>query len=260
MESISGVHDLVIARYNESLDWVLQVPDTYRVHIYNKGDATVSPEVRERAETFTALRNAGRESDTYLTHMLEYGPGTGEFTVFSQGDPCEHSPDFLALLATPDRWSDVQTLTWWWKAESHIPPPILLTPERSILQGLRAREELFALNTFQALEWVDIAAESIGREYRLLHRLPEGVNIAAHFLEMCELPEIADQAAQHVVGRYGIGAIFGVRTHLIEKLPTRAMVRLRQAAMGPAPHGFFCEKLWLHIFGEPFMMPLAPSM
>jgi hypothetical protein len=254
----TAAHDLVIARYQESLDWVLEVPENFRVHIYNKGAPDVSASVRDRASTFVALRNAGRESDTYLTHMLEHGPGTGEFTVFSQGDPFEHSPDFLALLDRADSWSDVQTLAWAWKEQIQHPPSTLLTPQRSIVPGLRVREEMFALCTFHPLEWVDSGAERIGRSYRLLHRLPEGSNMIAHFLEMCELPEIAETAARHLVGRHSYGAILAVRNQRIEKLPERALLRLRQAAIGAEPHGYFCERTWLHIFGEPFLFP-APA-
>ncbi|MFC9892815.1 hypothetical protein ACFVMC_03895 [Nocardia sp. NPDC127579] len=256
MEAITAEHDLVIARYTESLDWVLDVPESYRVHIYDKGGAPVSAAVRDRAETFVTLRNAGRESDTYLTHMLESGPGSGEFTVFAQGDPFEHSPDFLELLATSDDWSDVQALSWCWKAQIGYPPKTLLTPERSIVPGLRVRPELFSLSTFNPLEWVDSGAEAIGRGYRDLHRLPEGVNMCAHFLDMCELPDIAELAEQHLVGTHSYGAIFAVRNHLIEKVPERALVRLRQAAFGSTVHGYFCERLWLHIFGEQFVFPV----
>ncbi|MGW0248244.1 hypothetical protein ACWDYH_16600 [Nocardia goodfellowii] len=255
MESSVGVHDLVIARYTESLDWVLDVPEMYRVHIYDKGAGPVSAAVRARAETFVSLRNAGRESDTYLTHMLEYGPGAGEFTVLSQGDPFEHSPDFLKLLAEPEGWSDVQPLSWCWKERIGYPPATLLTPEQSIVPGLRVRPELFSLSTFQPLEWVDSGAEGIGRGYRELHRLAEGVNICAHFLDMCELPDIAERAERHLVGRHSYGAILAVRNHLIEKVPERALVRLRQAAFGSTVHGYFCERLWMHIFGEDFLFP-----
>ncbi|MEV0250248.1 hypothetical protein AB0H76_26870 [Nocardia sp. NPDC050712] len=256
METTSGAHDLVIARHEESLDWVLDVPEVYRVHIYDKGASPVAPAVRDRAESYVALRNAGREADTYLTHLLEYGPGTGEFTVFTQADPFEHSPDFLELLALHADWTEVQSLSWCWKAPIGFPPAALLTPERSLVPGVRVRPELFSLNTFHPLEWVGAGPDWIGGGYRELHRLPAGINISAHFLDMCELPDIAELAQQHLVGRSSIGAIFGVRNHLIEKVPERALVRLRQAAIGAPVHGYFCERLWMHIFGESFLFPL----
>ncbi|MQY24963.1 hypothetical protein [Nocardia aurantia] len=255
MTDNAGTHDLVIARYNEPLDWVLRVPENFRLHIYNKGGPDLPMEILERATTYLPLRNAGRESDTYLTHMLEYGPGAGEYTVFAQGDPFEHSPDFLALLDRADTWSDVQGLSWAWKEHIGHPPSTLLTPERSQVPGLRVREELYSLCTWTTLEWVDPGSERIGRTYRLLHRLPEGVNMMAHFLSMCELPDLADECAKHLIGRHCYGAIFAVRNPLIAKLPQRALVRMRQAAIGADAHGYFCERLWLHVFGEPFLFP-----
>ncbi|MEV0764009.1 hypothetical protein [Nocardia sp. NPDC050435] len=257
MASDTAVHDLVIARHNESLDWLTRVPDAYRVHVYDKGAEPVPPAVRERAHTYVGLRNEGREADTYLTHLLEHGPGSGEFTVFAQADPFEHSPDFLELLALHASWTEVQPLSWCWKAHIGFPPATLLTPERSIVPGLRVRPELFSLNTFHPLEWVGKGPDSIGGGYRELYRLPEGTNISAHFLEMCELPEIAEQAAQHLVGRASLGAIFAVRKQRIERVPERALVRLRQAATGAPVHGYVCERLWMHIFGESFRFPLV---
>jgi hypothetical protein len=118
------MNDLIIARYNEPLDWIMLVPADFRIHIYNKGDPITSSAVRARGD-LVDCRNAGRESESYLTHIIEHGPGSGDFTVFSQGDPFEHSPDFLDLLATWERWEAIQPLSWCWKEEANIPPPAL---------------------------------------------------------------------------------------------------------------------------------------
>ncbi len=115
------MHDLVIARYNEPLEWIVLVPQGFRIHVYNKGAPINSGPVRARVERITDCRNEGRESETYLTHLIEHGAGAGEFTVFCQGDPFEHSPDFLDLLETTSEWQDIQPLSWCWKEGENIP-------------------------------------------------------------------------------------------------------------------------------------------
>ena len=39
-------------------------------------------------------------------------PLLNEYTVFSQADPFEHSPDFIGLLQSSSNWEPVQNLTF----------------------------------------------------------------------------------------------------------------------------------------------------
>jgi hypothetical protein len=65
---------IVIARYNESLEWIEQcltpVQKTF-VWIYNKGDdeITVNGVPKNR---IIKLPNVGREAHTYLTHVVHH--------------------------------------------------------------------------------------------------------------------------------------------------------------------------------------------
>jgi hypothetical protein len=254
------MNDLVIARYNEPLEWIQLVPPGLHVHVYNKGQPIASEPVQSRARIIER-RNVGRESESYLTHMLEHGPGLGDFTVFCQGDPFEHSPDFLELLARPDEWQPIQPLSWCWKEAANVPPPALLQT-RAASQGLRVRPELFSLATWNPVEFIDVGAARTGHAYRNVCGLPEGSNLASHFFASCGLRNLADCAARHLVGRFAYGAIFAVDNQLIAELPAAALRRMRDAALGPACHGYMIERLWLHLFGEPFALPAchAPPM
>ncbi|WP_320171585.1 DUF3431 domain-containing protein [Maridesulfovibrio sp.] len=70
----------VIARYSEELSWLeaLDCPST----VYNKGESPV--------EGAVVLPNVGRESHTYLTHIVRNYPDFPEFLVFLQGAPFIH--------------------------------------------------------------------------------------------------------------------------------------------------------------------------
>ena len=253
----AAINDLVIARYNEPLEWVQLVPPGFRIHIYNKGEPITSKPVQMRAHV-TDCRNAGRESETYLTHMLEHAPGSGDFTVFSQGDPFEHSPDFLELLDRIQEWQPIQPLSWCWKDSANIPPPALLRTDKAA-RPLRVRPELFSLATWNPIQFIDVGAARTGHAYRTVCRLPEGTNLASHFFASCGLADLAERAADFLVGRFSYGAIFAVDNHLIAELPAAALCRMREAALGPACYGYVIERIWLHLFGEPFALP-APRI
>lgn len=250
-------NNLVIARYNEPLEWLLSVPDDFQIYVYNKGTPIKSVRLRARAERIIDCRNAGRESETYLTHLIDYGAGTGQFTVFCQGDPFEHSPDLLALLGTTADWQDIQPLSWLWKEEAHIPPLVLRNAtDRNSVGGLRVRRELFSLATWNPVQFIDVGAVRTGHAYRALHRVSEGTNLAAHFFRFCGFRDLAAQAERHLIGCFSYGAIFAVRNCLID-VPPLVLHRMRHAALGPACHGYVIERIWLHLFGEPFLLPAS---
>lgn len=91
---------VVLARYREPLDWIKLIPDDFEVIIYNKCDKIETPGVLQRAARIIDRPNEGRESETYLHHMLTDVRDDDGFTVYAQGGPFEHSPDFISLLHT----------------------------------------------------------------------------------------------------------------------------------------------------------------
>lgn len=80
--------ELVIARYQEPLDWLGRVPSNVRVTAYDKsGDAGAS-----------ALPNVGREAHTYAHHVATRYDDLAAVTYFVQGDPFPHVPDLAGQL------------------------------------------------------------------------------------------------------------------------------------------------------------------
>ena len=82
--------ELVVARYNENLNWLRRVPKQFRVTIYDKSGA-VGPDS-------IALPNMGREAHTYLWHIVTCYDSLAEVTVFCQGKPFDHAYDFHQTL------------------------------------------------------------------------------------------------------------------------------------------------------------------
>ncbi len=255
------MHQLVIARYAETLDWLAEVPPEFEVHVYNKGAQIVSQSAVARAAHIIDRPNEGRESETYLTHIAQLQAGGQDrpedsYVVFAQGDPFEHSPDFLRLLAAWRSWAPVQPLSWRWKTRRDIPPALVLARETGgFVDGLRVRPELFSLQSWTPLGFHDVGTFWLQETYRQVHGLPDGSNIAAHFLAMCGLPQLAAQADAHLLGRFSYGAVFAARVPLLTAVPAHGLAALRRAALGHEVYGYVLERMWLHLFGMEFLLP-----
>lgn len=78
--------EIVISHYKENLNWVSSLPKSLDVKIYNKFEGE------------NLLPNVGRESHTYLTHIIENYENLSDITVFVQGNPYEHSKNFDQLI------------------------------------------------------------------------------------------------------------------------------------------------------------------
>ena len=84
---------LVVAAYHEDLSWLNEVACS--VLVYHKGGAC--PE----GVPCVMLPNTQREAGTILHHVVTRYDHLAPVTIFCQGWPFDHSPDFLARLALP---------------------------------------------------------------------------------------------------------------------------------------------------------------
>lgn len=82
--------DLVVARFQEDASWLKHVPGEVQRWVYDKSDAPVP--------TSLSLPNVGREAHTYLHHIVSRYDDLAELTVFAQGRPFDHAPDFHKRL------------------------------------------------------------------------------------------------------------------------------------------------------------------
>jgi len=87
--------DLVVARYQEDLQWLRRVPRHVRVWVYNKGPEV---DVHRPQAVLASLANVGREAHTYLHHIAAHYDAWADLTVFVQGKPFDHVPDLHRVL------------------------------------------------------------------------------------------------------------------------------------------------------------------
>ena len=92
---------LVIARYNESLQWVIQsdiVHHNILIYVYNKGADDLHYLNAYSNIVIHTLENVGREGHTYYTHIVNHYVHLATFVMFVQGDPFPHVSNALRRL------------------------------------------------------------------------------------------------------------------------------------------------------------------
>mgnify|MGYP001162715733 FL=1 len=72
---------LIIARYNENIEWLKRYND-FKIIVYNKGE-TLSEDYNFEV---ISLENKGRESHTWLQHIVKNYNDLNEINIFLQGE------------------------------------------------------------------------------------------------------------------------------------------------------------------------------
>jgi hypothetical protein len=83
---------IVVARYNENIDWVKKYKN---VIVYNKGNPS---NLKKSQILFTNLDNVGREGHTFLYHIINNYDNLSDWTIFVQGNPFDHCPNFYEKI------------------------------------------------------------------------------------------------------------------------------------------------------------------
>jgi Protein of unknown function (DUF3431) len=77
--------EMVIARYNESLDWIKQEPfNRYPIIIYNKGNNT-NFATTDKVQKVISLKNVGKCDHTYFHHIVNRYDNLADITIFLPG-------------------------------------------------------------------------------------------------------------------------------------------------------------------------------
>jgi hypothetical protein len=90
----SYTSSIVVARYREEITWIPSHWES-NVYLYNKGsmDSSLS-----RFPHFQQLSNVGRESHTYLHHIIEHYDDLTDIIYFTQAYPFDHAPYFIECV------------------------------------------------------------------------------------------------------------------------------------------------------------------
>lgn len=81
---------LIIARYNENIDWLYEILNRYmsiHITIYNKGEKL---NIKNKKITEKCILNRGHEAHTFLLHIIQNYETLSEVNVFLQANIEDH--------------------------------------------------------------------------------------------------------------------------------------------------------------------------
>jgi hypothetical protein len=84
---------IIIARYNENIDWIKRLPPDIDILVYNKGEQLTNYD-----GNVIDLPNVGREGHTYYTYIYDNYDNLDDHTIFLQGNPFDHSRSIIRTI------------------------------------------------------------------------------------------------------------------------------------------------------------------
>lgn len=236
---------IVIARYNENISWAI---DKFkdRCIIYDKGNNLQNNSCqiiyRPNRPIF------GRESETYLYHIITNYDNLDEYTIFTQGDPFKHSPSFLQIIDNLNKnqtYKNYQPLSCIWLENSEVPPIEYIKYDKScyIDNKYPIYMELIDDNLCQVL-YPDYGIMPIIQEFKKLHRIKVQDKILPYITKILLL----ENKVRTSYLKFNWGAIFGVHKDNIKQHSKEFYENLYTFSIKHRTHGFMLERLWYTIF------------
>ena len=155
MDLIKKKYSIIVARYNENINWLLPYKDIS--YIYNKGTSNIE----FNQFNIISLPNYGRESHTYLYHIIQNYENLTEYNIFFQGKIQDHSilnledyfqeKDFIAFTKKEDIQKFKQPIAHFgkWKNEllqkNMIASPFILYNWLTELCGIQLEESIISI-------------------------------------------------------------------------------------------------------------------
>eukprot|EP01031_Cornospumella_fuschlensis_P041681 gene41681-50862_t len=99
MEAPKPRRSIIVAKYKEDISWI---PSSWLsdVHLYNK-DESNPVAITEEGKKWAAcenLPNVGRESHSYLHHIISHYDDLADVLYFTQAHPFDHAPHIVDLI------------------------------------------------------------------------------------------------------------------------------------------------------------------
>lgn len=234
---------LVIARYNESLDWLTDDNELLANSIvYNKGE----PIGLQSEVTLSNDPNYTREADSYLSYIIDNYHQLPDYVFFSQGNPFEHSPQFSALLKHlihNNKLKPYQPLSSVWKLDRCIPDTShLIYNTLHDVDGYKIYMEQID-DRLLPIGQTDLGIIQLLSRFRHFHNIQNPFDTLPYLYSRLLLP-------QPYVGYifFNYGAIFGVRKQNIVYHQLDYYKYLKQFLFEHDTHGYILERLWYTIF------------
>lgn len=239
-------HTIVVARYNECLNWLLPYEDC--VIVYNKGDDEIPP-----FKNIIRVDNIGREGHTYLFHICNNYFNLAERITFIQGDPLTHNATIIYGLDNPDKFLSFQPLGLRWLESRQIPPDkIVKKYSKKTAYGLEylVMKLNGDLNYKDGHYFYDEGIDFLIKKYKKDYRMNSKQLISQNFLDKCKFPYNIMNKPLHDLN-FTFSALFSVARQniIIYDLNTYKSIIKELTAVHPqgGANGYILERLWMYL-------------
>ena len=246
--------EIVVARYKENLDWLKKIKKSkdIKITVYNKGPDDISINAIK-------LPNIGRESHTYLYHIINNYDNLADQTIFCQGDSIFHSPDFLDLINKyRTKFEPVQPLTAFYSdaidRQLELPPKPVVEATKNLWIDGKARIHVeYMDNNFTPMYpyfYTDIMVIKLVEKFKSVYGIENALkfNVERFRLKNVDLDYLFPVS---------YAAIFAVNKQPIQdnsvdfynNIMSILLYDIRPGIFDkPMDQGLFLERLWLTIF------------
>lgn len=247
--------EVVIARYEENLNWISLIADDIPVTIYNKGNPINLLRLPRHAEIIN-IENIGRESETYARHIIKNYKELATYTLFLQGDPFPHCENFKNIIKnikefvhTYAKNFETIPLTHGWIIDKNIPYLSVFNQWKICLPMNLSNIfiDYQSTRTLDSLLYHDKGIHMIKETYMKLHNLPHGTNLIHHFLSLLGIGHLVPENTDTFYMFFA--ANFIVNKNQIHKHNIDIYKRLWKLNCEYSIYGFLTERSWLCIFG-----------
>jgi hypothetical protein len=232
-------HTIVVARYNENLDWLMPYNDS--VVVFNKGENNIP-----QFKNIKTLKNTGREGDTYLRYIINNYENLPDKITFLQGDSFSHNSTILYGIDNYEKTLHFQPLGIRWTSLPQIPPAMIIQEYQTITTyGLR----YLVINVGLNLEYLDRYyfedkdLVNVQNDYLQYYKLTDENTIISHFLKRIGYPGFFP----HIL-EYSWSALFSAtKTNILKNshlLYKNICHELTKDFPDGGPNGYVLEKLW----------------
>lgn len=247
--------DVVVARYQEDVQWlrdILSMSSVSRVYLYNKGLADIPQDILQHAKMhYYELVNKGRESDTYLNHIIRcYDYNLGDKIVFTQGDPFDQAPEFMEFMRLHEQWDPVyQPISSIWMLEYDVPPLEFFHTHGTPFGNATVLEIDFYMDSLANIGFDDVGLAGIINAYLTDPGCMERRSVQKGIIQdVVEKYKIPIKTKGTNVGTFHYGCIFAVPKASIIKHEVDLYKRLLEFTDACANAGYILEHMWSMIF------------
>jgi len=235
-------HTIVVARYNENLDWLLPYNDC--TIVYNKGLSDLT-----EFRTIHNIKNIGREGNTYLHHIINNYDKLQERVTFLQGESLNHNSTILYGLDNYEKLLFFQPLGLRWLESKHIPPTEIIVKYKTVTDfGLiylviKINSNLDYLNEYY---FFDAGVIHTKNNYIDAYKLNDEP-IIDNFLSRSKFP--LKKPTKEI--NYTWSALFSVKKEKIRNNSKESYINICKELVRTddqgGPDGYVLEKLWCYL-------------